>query len=61
MSACSWPDKMMHIIFRPEAAADIAMAVDWYELQQPGLGESFLGEVKYAADYVVGVNPNLVQ
>jgi len=45
---------MMHIIFRPEAAADVAMAVDWYELQQPGLGESFLGEVKYAADYVVG-------
>ena len=44
----------MGITFRPEAAADIAMAVGWYELQQPGLGESFLVEVKFATDYVAG-------
>ena len=43
---------MMHIIFRPEAAADIAMAAGWYELQQHGIGESFLAEVKFASDYV---------
>jgi plasmid stabilization system protein ParE len=44
----------MGVTFRPEAAADIAMAVGWYELQQSGLGESFLVEVKFATDYVAG-------
>lgn len=43
---------MIAVVFRPEAAADITIAVSWYEIQQAGLGESFLSEVKFAADYI---------
>jgi len=34
-------------VFRPEAQADVLQTRDWYEQQQPGLGETFsvaLGE-----------------
>jgi hypothetical protein len=30
------------VVVRPAAAADIEDAYQWYELQQPGLGEEFL-------------------
>lgn len=46
MYACSQADEMTKVIFRPEAAADVAMAAGWYDLQQLGLGESFLAEVR---------------
>jgi len=28
-------------VFRPEAQADLLQTRDWYERQQPGLGEAF--------------------
>jgi plasmid stabilization system protein ParE len=31
--------------FLPEAEAEVAEAVDWYESQQPGLGKEFLSEL----------------
>ena len=33
---------MKRIIVRPAAAADIEDAYQWYESQQPGVGEEFL-------------------
>jgi len=30
------------VIFAPEAASDVEQAYDWYEMQEPGLGEDFL-------------------
>lgn len=36
------------MIILPEAEADIARAKAWYEDQQPGLGETFLGAVEDA-------------
>lgn len=33
---------------RPEAAADIESAADWYELQSPGLGKDFVAKVAFA-------------
>jgi plasmid stabilization system protein ParE len=37
-------------IFRPAAAADIEDAYRWYEDQQVGLGEEFVGAVKSMLD-----------
>ena len=33
---------MKRVVIRPAAAADIEDAYQWYETQQPGLGEQFL-------------------
>lgn len=33
---------MASFAFRPEAEAEIAQAVDWYETRRPGLGAEFL-------------------
>ena len=35
-----------HPILRPEAEEDLAVAFDWYEAQQPGLGEEFVAEIE---------------
>jgi plasmid stabilization system protein ParE len=37
-------------VFRPEAQADLLQTRDWYEWQQPGLGEAF----SIATDEAVG-------
>ena len=34
------------VIFTPEADDDIAGSYDWYESQEPGLGEDFLRSVE---------------
>jgi len=31
-----------HVIFTPEADDDVTGSYDWYESQEPGLGEDFL-------------------
>jgi len=33
---------MDRVIYTPEAATDVAESYDWYERQEPGLGEDFL-------------------
>jgi plasmid stabilization system protein ParE len=33
------------LVLRPEAEAEIAEASDWYEQQNPGLGDKFIGVV----------------
>lgn len=43
---------MTHLIYRPEAAADIVEAAGWYERNQAGLGAEFLAEVKKTADRI---------
>ena len=35
-----------HPILRPEAEEDLAVAFDWYEAQQSGLGEKFVAEIE---------------
>jgi hypothetical protein len=35
----------MDFSFHPEAEAEFFGAVDWYEVQEPGLGEEFADEV----------------
>ena len=35
-----------HVIFTPEADDDVAGSYDWYERQEPGLGEDFLRSVE---------------
>ena len=37
---------MKRVVVRPEAAADIEDAFQWYESQQPGLGEQFLAALR---------------
>jgi len=34
------------VIFTPEADDDVAASYDWYESQEPGLGEDFLRSVE---------------
>jgi hypothetical protein len=34
------------VIFTPEADDDVAGSYDWYESQEPGLGEDFLRSVE---------------
>jgi plasmid stabilization system protein ParE len=36
------------LIYRPEAAADVRAAFDWYEQQREGLGAEFLAELARA-------------
>ena len=40
--------------FRPEAEADLLNARDWYEEQQPGLGEVFSVAVESAVKVIHG-------
>jgi len=42
-----------HLVVRPAAAADIDDAYQWYELQQPGLGDEFLGALRSARDRIM--------
>ena len=37
---------MKRVVVRPAAAADIEDADQWYESQQPGLGEQFLAALR---------------
>jgi plasmid stabilization system protein ParE len=41
------------VIVRPAAAADIEDAYQWYESQQPGLGEDFLAALNAIRDRIV--------
>lgn len=36
---------MRRLIVRPEAAAELSEAVDWYEARQPGLGQDLVVEI----------------
>jgi plasmid stabilization system protein ParE len=38
------------VVVRPAAAADIEDAYEWYESQQPGLGEEFLAALRTIRD-----------
>lgn len=49
---------MKPLIFRPAAAADVEDAYRWYEVQQGGLGEEFLGAVRVVIESMVA-NPEL--
>ncbi|MBK8994955.1 MAG: type II toxin-antitoxin system RelE/ParE family toxin [Myxococcales bacterium] len=35
-----------HLIIEPEAEAELAEGMDWYEAQQPGLGAALFAEVE---------------
>ena len=39
--------------FRAEVPLDLASAANWYDQQQPGLGEEFLNEYRRALDGLV--------
>jgi plasmid stabilization system protein ParE len=41
------------VVVRPAAAADIEDAYQWYEAQQPGLGEDFLVALNAIRDRIV--------
>ena len=47
---------MLPILFHPEAAIEASVAADWYELQQPGLGQRFENDLQTTARHVQ-VNP----
>jgi plasmid stabilization system protein ParE len=34
-----------HVVFTPEADDDVAESYEWYESQEPGLGEEFLRSI----------------
>ena len=34
-----------HVLFRPEVESDVNEAAEWYESQQPGLGDQFREEI----------------
>jgi plasmid stabilization system protein ParE len=38
------------VVVRPAAAADIENAYEWYESQQPGLGDEFLAALRTTRD-----------
>jgi plasmid stabilization system protein ParE len=38
------------VIFSPEADDDIAGSYDWYESQEPGLGEDFFARLRLASE-----------
>jgi toxin ParE1/3/4 len=40
------------IRFRTEAAADVALAKEWYDAQRPGLGNDFLKALERVVDLV---------
>lgn len=44
---------MKRVVVRPAAAADIEDAYQWYESQQPGLGEEFLVALSATCDQIV--------
>ena len=44
---------MKRVVVRPAAAADIEDAYQWYESQQPGLGEDFLVALNAIRDRIV--------
>ncbi len=44
---------MKRVVVRPAAAADIEDTYQWYESQQPGLGEDFLAALSVTHDRVV--------
>ncbi|HVV49651.1 MAG TPA: type II toxin-antitoxin system RelE/ParE family toxin [Polyangia bacterium] len=39
---------MKRLVYRPEAAADVRAAFEWYEQQRDGLGGEFLAELANA-------------
>lgn len=41
---------MKRVVVRPAAAADIENAYEWYESQQPGLGDEFLAALRTTRD-----------
>ena len=47
---------MLPILFHPEAAIEASIAADWYEHQQPGLGQRFENDLQTTARHVQ-VNP----
>lgn len=44
---------MTRVVVRPAAAADIEDTYQWYESQQPGLGEEFLAALSATHDRIV--------
>ena len=46
------------VVARPQAENDVLEAADWYDRQQPGLGDEFIEEVVTVFDALV-VNPLL--
>ena len=44
---------MKRVVVRPAAAADIEDAYEWYESQQPGLGDEFLAALRTTRDRLV--------
>lgn len=44
------------VVARPQAKNDVLEAADWYDRQQPGLGDEFIEEVVTVFDALV-VNP----
>ena len=36
----------MPLLYRPEAAAEVEQAHDWYERQRTGMGDEFLAELR---------------
>jgi len=44
------------VIFTPAARAELIDALDWYEVQRPGLGRRFRGEIE-AAVIRIAANP----
>ena len=47
---------MKRLVYRPEAAADVRAAFEWYEQQREGLGSEFLAELA-RAERTVQTNP----
>lgn len=41
--------EMLPILFHPQAAIEASIAADWYELQQPGLGDRFENDLQTTA------------
>jgi len=41
--------------FRSEAAADVALARDWYEAQSAGLGDSFVGALERTVELLASL------
>lgn len=43
---------MMFVRFLAAAVREMAEAAEWYERRKPGLGETFLGQVRVAAEFI---------
>jgi len=43
------------VVLRPEAQADLLSARDWYEQQQPGLGDGFTDVVEEMIDRIAAM------